>query len=202
MKREFIEPVGKECQTCDIPFFLEVVSYSNEIGDEKGSKFAAKKPEKVKEYMKEFSQQRYGVDVLKVEVPVNVHFVEGLKANKVQQVIYSRAEALDCFREAAAASKIPFIYLSAGVTIDVFLETLELATEAGTPFSGVLCGRATWQDGIKEYTRGGETALRLWFKNQGVPNIQALNQMLKEGAKPWWTIYGGKENIEIVDTQT
>ena len=30
--------------------------------------------------MEEFSKDRYGVDVLKVEVPVNMEFVEGTKA--------------------------------------------------------------------------------------------------------------------------
>ena len=59
------------------------------------------------------------------------------------------------FVSAAAATRIPFIYLSAGVTDEIFRETLTLAAEAGTPFSGVLCGRATWQDGIPIYGKGG-----------------------------------------------
>ncbi len=32
-----------------------------------------------------------------------------------------------------------------------------------------------------------------------VRNIQALNEVLRKGAKPWWDFYGGKENIELVD---
>jgi tagatose 1,6-diphosphate aldolase len=93
-------------------------------------------------------------------------------------------------------------YLSAGATHDVFLETLELAAEADIPFSGVLCGRATWQDGIKAYIQGGALALSSWLEDRGVRNIQALNQVLNKAAKPWWNLYGGKENIEIVDTNT
>jgi tagatose 1,6-diphosphate aldolase len=31
-----------------------------------------------------------------------------------------------------------------------------------------------------------------------VKNIQALNEVLAKGAKPWWDAYGGKANIEIV----
>ena len=92
---------------------------------------------------------------------------------------------------------MPFIYLSAGVSDEVFRETLELAVEAGTPFSGVLCGRATWQDGILEYGKGGAKALRLWLNDRGVQNIQALNELLAKGARPWWDFYGGKENIEV-----
>ena len=93
---------------------------------------------------------------------------------------------------------MPFIYLSAGVTDEVFRETLELAAEAGTPFSGVLCGRATWQDGIPVYAKQGADALRAWLEDRGVQNIQALNAVLAQGAQPWWNFYGGKDNIEVV----
>ena len=54
----------------------------------------------------------------------------------------------------------------------------------GTPFSGVLCGRATWQDGIPAYGKGGAQALRAWLEDRGVKNIQALNEVLAKGAKP------------------
>jgi tagatose 1,6-diphosphate aldolase len=199
IKHAFIERIGDECRANDVPFFLEPISYSDEIGDEQGIAFARAKPEKVTKYMQEFSQPQYGVDVLKVEVPVNVRYVEGSKANRDGQAAYSRAEAMDHFRTAASASRIPFIYLSAGVTDEIFRETLELAAEAGTPFSGVLCGRATWQDGIPEYGKGGAEALRAWLSDRGVQNIEALNEVLAKGAKPWWDFYGGKQNIDVVD---
>jgi tagatose 1,6-diphosphate aldolase len=198
-KEAFIERVGAECRAYDIPFFLEVLAYSDSIGDEKSFEFARVKPLKVKKYMQEFSQPQYGVDVLKVEVPVNMDYVEGTRANSGKQVAYTREEAKQAFREAAAATQIPFIYLSAGVSNEVFLETLELAAEADTPFSGVLCGRATWQEGIPVYAKSGAEGLRRWLEDQGVRNIQALNEVLARGAKPWWDFYGGKEHIEVVD---
>ena len=201
IKRVFIERVGAECRANVVPFFLEVVAYSDEVGDEKSLEFARVKPSKVKKYMREFSQPQYGVDVLKVEIPVNMRYVEGSKANPDGQVAYSRDEAKQHFHEAAAATRVPFIYLSAGVRDEVFLESLELAAEADTPFSGVLCGRATWQDGIPIYAKGGASALRSWLEDQGVRNIQALNEVLRKGAKPWWDFYGGKDNIELVDAQ-
>lgn len=197
-KEAFIERIGAECRAYDIPFFLEVLAYSDEIGDEKSIEFARAKPLKVKKYMQEFSKPQHGVDILKVEVPVNMRYVEGSRANTDGQNAYSREEAKRHFRETAAASQVPFIYLSAGVTNEVFLETLELAAEADTPFAGVLCGRATWQDGIKIYAQGGAQALRTWLEDQGVRNIEALNKILAKGAKPWWNFYGGKDNIEVV----
>jgi tagatose 1,6-diphosphate aldolase len=199
IKEAFIERVGAECRANDIPFFLEPLAYSDTVGDEKSFEFAKVKPAKVRKYMEVFSQPRYGIDVLKVEVPINIRYVEGTSANKDGQVAYTREEAKRFFREAAAVSRLPFIYLSAGVTDEVFRETLELAEEAGTPFSGVLCGRATWQDGIAVYGKDGGAGLRAWLLDRGVQNIQLLNQVLARGAKPWWDFYGGKANIEIVD---
>jgi tagatose 1,6-diphosphate aldolase len=85
------------------------------------------------------------------------------------------------------------------VTDEVFRSTLELAGAADTGFAGVLCGRATWQDGIKEYGQGGAAALEKWLLDRGVKNIQALNEVLYRGAKPWYDFYGGLDNIEVVD---
>ena len=197
IKQAFIERVGGECRAYDVPFFLEVICYSDAIGDEKSLEFARLKPDKVAQYMREFSQPQYGVDVLKVEVPVNMRFVEGAQANQGEPVAYTREQAKAYFRQAAAASRLPFIYLSAGVSDEIFRETLELAAEAGTSFSGVLCGRATWQEGIPEYAKGGIEALRRWLSGRGVQNIQALNDVLRKGARPWWDFYGGRDNIEV-----
>jgi tagatose 1,6-diphosphate aldolase len=197
IKHAFIERVGAECAANDVPFFLEPLYYEDEL-DEKSLEFARRKPAAVTAYMAEFSKPRYGVDVLKVEVPVNVKFVEGMRCFG-GTAAYSKAEAMEHFRTAASAAGKPFIYLSAGVSDEVFRETLELAAEAGTNFSGVLCGRATWQDGIPVYAREGYDALVAWLEDRGVKNITALNEVLARGAKPWWTIYGGKENIEVVE---
>jgi len=81
IKEAFIERVGAECRAYAVPFFLEVLAYSDEIGDESSLAFARVKPSKVKKYMREFSQPQYGADVLKVEIPVNMRYVEGSKAN-------------------------------------------------------------------------------------------------------------------------
>jgi tagatose 1,6-diphosphate aldolase len=196
IKHAFVERVGAECAALDVPFFLETVTYDDSL-DEKGADFARKKPEYVTRSIAEFTQPRYGVDVLKVEVPVNMKFVEGTRAFG-GTTAYTRQDAMRLFREAASAATKPFIYLSAGVSDEIFRETLELAAESGTSFAGVLCGRATWQDGIPAYATGGVPALEAWLEDRGVQNIQALNAILAKGAHPWWTAYGGKDNIEVV----
>jgi tagatose 1,6-diphosphate aldolase len=186
-KHAWVERIGDECRANDIPFFLEFVGYEEGM-DEKGPEFAKKKPEIVTRSMEEFTRDRYGVDVMKVEVPVNLKFVEGAKAFAGQKA-YSKQEAMDAFRRAAAVATKPFIYLSAGVSNAEFTESLELAAEAGTRFSGVLCGRATWKDGIPIYGKQGGQAFRSWLEDQGVKNIQNVNARL-EAARPSYEFYG------------
>jgi tagatose 1,6-diphosphate aldolase len=183
IKYAFIERVGAECEYYEIPFFLEFVGYDNKGGSEKTLEFAKIKPKVVMGAMEEFTKPQYNVDVLKVEVPINMEYVEGTSMYKGQKA-YSRAEALDLFRQAAATTKKPFIYLSAGVGNAQFVETIELAAEAGTDFAGVLCGRATWQDGMGIYGKSGVKALEDWLSTQGVANIQAVNKALS-AATPW-----------------
>jgi len=185
-KHAWVERIGDECRANDIPFFLEFVGYE-EAADEKGFDYAKKKPEIVTASMKEFSRDRYGVDVLKVEVPVNMKFVEGAKSYAGQKA-YSRKEALDLFRHAAGVATKPFIYLSAGVGNAEFTESLELAAEAGVKFNGVLCGRATWKEGIPVYAKQGPDAFRKWLEGEGVKNIKNVNERLKAAA-PWFPIY-------------
>jgi len=185
-KHAWIERIGDECRANDIPFFLEFVGYE-EGADEKGLEYAKKKPEIVMASMKEFSKDRYGVDVLKVEVPVNMKFVEGTKSYSGQKA-YSKNEALELFRLAAAVATKPFIYLSAGVGNTEFTESLELAAEAGAKFNGVLCGRATWKEGIPVYAKQGADAFRKWLEDEGVKNINNVNDRLK-GASAWYPIY-------------
>ena len=184
IKHAFVERIGAECETLQIPFFLEFVGYDPKGGDEKGLEFAKQKPVSVTKSMEEFSKPQYRVDILKVEVPINAHYVEGSSVYKGQKA-YTRAEALDYFRRAADAAKKPFIYLSAGVGNAQFVEELKMAAEAGTDYSGVLCGRATWKEGIPVYAKQGVKALEDWLSTEGVKNIEAVNAATTT-AKPWY----------------
>ena len=202
IKQAYIERIGAECAALDIPFFLEPLVYDDVSGDERGLAFARKKPEYVALAMEEFSRPRYGVDVLKVELPVNPLFVAGSKASTGTEMAYSRQQAITHFRNAASATSKPFIFLSAGVSDETFRDMLELVAEAGLKFSGVLCGRATWQDGISVYANEGAGALEHWLADRGAQNIQAINTLLAGGATPWWDVYGGKDNIEVIEPET
>ena len=188
IKHAFVERIGAECEHYQIPFFLEFIGYDPKGGDEKGLEFAKLKPQVVIKSMEEFSKPQYYVDVLKVEVPINANYTEGSSVYKGEKA-YSMAEALDIYREAAAVAKKPFIYLSAGVSNDQFTESLRMAAEAGTDFSGVLCGRATWKEGIPVYGKQGVKALEDWLSTEGVKNINAVNAAIKP-ATPWYKKLG------------
>jgi tagatose 1,6-diphosphate aldolase len=188
IKHAWVERIGDECVAHDIPFFLELVGYDAHGGDEKSLEYAQKKPDIVSGSMSEFGKAKYNVDVLKVEVPVQMEFVEGTRSFK-GQAAYTRAQALEHFRDAASVTHKPFIYLSAGVSNPVFIETLELAAESGTTFNGVLCGRATWKDGIAVYAKQGAKAFEDWLNSKGVENINNVNHALKT-AHSWFDKVG------------
>jgi tagatose 1,6-diphosphate aldolase len=188
VKHAFVERIGAECEFNQIPFFLEFVGYDPKGGDEKGFEYAKNKPQVVLKSMEEFSKPQYYVDILKVEVPVNAEFVEGSSVYK-GQTAYTRKQALDFYRQASDTAKKPFIYLSAGVGNEQFVESLNMAAEAGTDYSGVLCGRATWKNGIPVYAKKGVKALEDWLNDEGVRNINAVNNAIKP-AKPWQAKYG------------
>lgn len=196
IKHAFVERIGDECMSQNIPFFLEFVGYDPAGGDEKGVDYARRKPEIVSGSIKELTQDRYHVDVLKVEIPVTLAFVEGTEAFG-GQAAYSKAEAVEHFQAAAGVATKPFIYLSAGVSNAEFTESLGLASEAGVPFNGVLCGRATWKDGIAVYGAEGADAFRGWLQDKGVRNIEAVNGCLK-GARPWYAAYGAERAEEVI----
>lgn len=189
-KRVWVERVGSECAGCDVPFFLEIVPYQDGV-DEKSPEFARCKPAILAGAMQEFSQPRYCVDVLKVGVPVSMVYVEGSSVAH-GTFVHTRAEARELFRRTAAVTAKPFLFLSAGVSNRAFNEALELASEAGVHFCGVLCGRATWKDGVGVFVRGGPNALQEWLETRGLKNIQSVNQSLKH-ATPWSEKYPANE---------
>src|SRR5699024_2477426 len=279
IKHVFMERIGAECKALDMPFFLEIVTYDTDIIDVKGPEFAKVKPHKVIQAMKEFSKPAYYVDVLKVEIPVNMNYVEGFAtmnqeavytkdeamayfkeqsesthipfiflsagvsmnlfketlmrseehtselqsyttlfrskefskpayyvdvlkveipvnmnyvegfATMNQEAVYTKDEAMAYFKEQSESTHIPFIFLSAGVSMNLFKETLMLAKTAGSTFNGVLCGRATWKDSVGIFAESGEQKTIEWLQTTGKNNIESLNEVLKDTASPWTDYY-------------
>lgn len=178
-KEAFVERVGAECVAEGLPLFLEIVSYDANNADSGSEEYAKVKAHKVNEAMKKHSEPRFNVDVLKVEVPVNMNYVEGFG----EKALFTKEEAAQAFKEQAASTNLPYIYLSAGVSADLFQKTLYFAKESGSTFNGVLCGRATWR-GATDHFSEGEDAVVEWFRTEGKANIESLNKVLDETANP------------------
>lgn len=183
-KRAYIERLGSECQAEGLPFFLEILTYDENLSDTTSIEFAKIKPHKVNEAMKIFSDERFGVDVLKVEVPVNMNFVEGFGTG---EMVHTKEEAARYFCEQETSTHLPYIYLSAGVSAKLFQDTLVFAHESGAKFNGVLCGRATWAEAVPIYIEKGEVAARQWLRIVGRENIESLNATLDKTATSWET---------------
>ncbi|WP_392566036.1 tagatose 1,6-diphosphate aldolase [Utexia brackfieldae] len=196
-KHAFLERLGDEARTCDMPVFVEPIVYDNVITDDKSPEFARIKPRKVIDTIKEFTKDQYHIDILKVEVPVLFNYVEGYHDDRV--AVYSQQQAAEYFRAANDAATRPYIYLSAGVPTHVFHQELQFAGESGAKYSGILGGRATWLDGVAAYAQGGRDGLLKWLDTVGRDNVETLNKILKAHATPWYDIYGGLDNIEVFD---
>ena len=183
-KKAWVERVGAECRALDMPMFLEFLSYKVGGGDESDLAYAKLKPQIVRACIEEFTKDRYGADALKVEVPISMFHTAGTSVFKGEQA-YTQAEAKDIIRECASLTGLPVVYLSAGVTNAAFIETLQMVIESRANFHGVLCGRATWQEGVPVYVKEGADGLKRWLETTGMENVERVNEVLKS-ATPWF----------------
>ncbi len=177
-KQAVIERIGAECQAENIPFLLEILTYDDTIGDEKGAEYAKVRPHKVNEAMRVFSEPRFQVDTLKVEIPVNMNFVEGFGSEN----LISQSEAAEAFKAQDAATDLPYIYLSGGVSAQLFMDSLQFAAVHGARFNGILCGRATWKGATSVLVEKGEAEAKAWLEHEGLENLKALNKVNQKTA--------------------
>lgn len=168
-KLDIVAGIGEACVSNGIRYLVEPLVYHPSI--EAGSaEFARMKPALVRRATQAFADPRLRADVLKVEVPVDLRFVEGFGEPEM-----SRAEALDAFRFAAEpADGRDLVYLSAGVAFELFEASLRLAREAGVGFSGFMCGRAIWSDAVEVFGAHGEDALKTWLEETGRERLLRL----------------------------
>lgn len=181
IKQAFVERVAQECEALQLPLFLEILTYDHQNEDREH--FARVKHRKVNEAMRVFSQPQFKVDVLKVEVPVDMNYVEGY-AKEGNPIVHTKAQAAQYFKEQAETTHLPYIFLSAGVSAELFQETLIFAQQAGSKFNGVLCGRATWAGAANIYKEGGIAEVEKWLETQGKQNITELNNVISKYATP------------------
>ncbi len=162
----FVRQVADECSRNDLGIMLEPLSYSL-VADKKLT--SAEKRYVVIETARRLTIP--GVDVLKAEFPLDVA-AEPLES-----------EWRKACSEISAASRTPWILLSAAVDYETYLRQVKAACQAGA--SGIAVGRAVWQEAVT-LTGPERTA---FLKNVARPRLENLTKLCSDLAKPWTDFY-------------
>ncbi|MDB6177736.1 tagatose 1,6-diphosphate aldolase [Paracoccus sp. Z330] len=173
-KHKLVQQIGEQCREHGISFLFEPIVYDRAIPDSASAEFADRKPDLVARATRIFAQPEFNIAILKVELPVNLDFVEGIGTARM-----SRNDAEAAFRNAAeAAGDVPLLYLSAGVTFEQFEAGLKLARAAGVNMAGFMCGRAIWSDAIAVFGAEGPEAAERWMADEGLRRLRLLGEAL------------------------
>jgi tagatose-1,6-bisphosphate aldolase len=166
-QEDLVARVAEDCQTHELPFFLEPLTYPL---DSQHTKLpSAEKRELVVETAKRLTP--LGADVLKAEFPVDPAAEES-----------ERAWATAC-RELTAASCVPWVLLSAGVSFESFLRQAAVACAAGA--SGILAGRALWAEALAM----AEPDRRAFLHAVAEERLSVLRQVVDSQARPWLALF-------------
>jgi tagatose 1,6-diphosphate aldolase len=161
---DFTQQVAEECQRYDLGIMLEPLSYSLE-----GGKLTSEQ----KRYVVVETARKLtslGVDVLKAEFP--------LDTGNSDEADWAAACA-----EVSAASKVPWILLSAAVDFDTYLRQVAVACRTGA--SGIAVGRAVWKEAVAM-----EPAARAAFLQTAArERLTRLTALCTALAKPWMDFY-------------
>lgn len=139
-QQDYVKRIGEDCARHDIPFLFELLVYplaSDAHQTKEYVEMKGKKADDVLASVEEFAKPDYGVDVFKLESPVNASDADGSAA--VQAV----------FDEMGRLAGRPWVMLSAGAGKAEFRKVLKHAFRAGA--SGFLAGRAIWLDAFNAY---------------------------------------------------
>lgn len=158
-QKELVEQVGEQCCDFDIPFLLSPLLYS--LSSDEPS--TAGRGEMLLAMVREFQNERYGVDALQLENPE--------QANPTQEF----------FSALGSAIHLPWIMLTAGTGIESFREVLGYAFRAGA--SGYLGGRALWASQAEKYP--DLDAIAGLIETEMVPVAKQLDQLAQKFARPW-----------------
>jgi tagatose 1,6-diphosphate aldolase len=190
-QRALVEQVGRDCRRHDIAFLLEPLLYP--LGNEgQGGKYeedANKRPEMVVETAREFVDERYGIDIFKMESPIAANSVpdpDGAESAACQQWFDQLGQVIDR----------PWVMLSAGAAMEPFRRILAHAFRANA--SGYLAGRAIWWPSF-ESTFPDWEAMRAGIARDGIPYARRLQDMLEATGQPWTACRAYKGGIELAD---
>jgi tagatose 1,6-diphosphate aldolase len=139
-QQDYVKRIGEQCAQFDIPFLFELLVYPLATDQHQTTDYIEMKNKKADQVLlsvEEFAKPVYGVDVFKLESPVNAEHADG--SEDIQAV----------FDEMGRIANRPWVMLSAGAGKEQFKSVLEHAFKAGA--SGFLAGRAIWLEAFQSY---------------------------------------------------
>lgn len=171
-QKDYVKRIGEDCARFDIPFLFELLVYplpgdTNHTTDYVEMK--AKKADQVLASVEEFARADYGVDVFKLESPVNAADADGSAA----------VQAL--FDEMGRLAGRPWVMLSAGAGKAEFRNVIAHAFKAGA--SGFLAGRAIWLDAFRHYPDWERIATEL--EGDSVDYMKEISALADAQARDW-----------------
>ncbi len=168
-KCALVQSLGAQCAAAGVSFLMEPLVYHPTVAQGTAA-FAAIKPDLVRRAVETFSQPRFQIAILKIEVPVDLGHVAGWGHPQ-----RSRQEALAAFRAVTSAARgLRIVFLSAGVPFEQFEASLLLAHDSGARFDGFMCGRALWSEAVAIFGAQGEAAMTEWLMTEGRARLARL----------------------------
>ncbi len=176
-QKDFVKRIGEACARYDIPFLFELLVYPLASDAHQTTDYVelqGKKTDDVLASVEEFAKPDYGVDVFKLESPLNATDVPGV-GNEGWE------EAQSAFDEMGRLAGRPWVMLSAGAGKPDFRNILAHAYRAGA--SGYLAGRAIWLDAFSHFPDWQR--MRSGLENESVDYMTDLNVLTDAEALPW-----------------
>lgn len=182
-QKNIVETVGAACTKNEVPFILEVMTYTLDGSDKESAAFARRKPDLVVRSAESYSDPALNVDLLKVEFPASLKYTEEYQEAPYgrETVVYDRAAVEEACSRLDDAAGVPWVILSSGVDIEEFIENLRLANAAGG--SGFLCGRAVWKHVVDHYP--DPQSMSDYMETEGRSNFRDLLEV-NSTALPWY----------------
>jgi tagatose 1,6-diphosphate aldolase len=174
-QKDFVKRIGEACQRFDIPFLFELLVYplagdAHQTGEY--VEMRGKKADHVLRSVEIFADPAYGIDVFKLERPVNA-----------ESLAEDDADAQALFAEMGRLAGRPWVMLSAGAGKEAFRTVLSHAYRAGA--SGYLAGRAIWLDAFSHFPDWKK--MREDLEGESTAYIHDINALTEARATPWFS---------------
>lgn len=171
-QKDYVKQIGEDCAKYDIPFLFELLVYPLAADAHQTKEYVemkGKKADDVLASVEEFAKPEYGVDVFKLESPVNAADADG------------SAEVQAVFDEMGRLAGRPWVMLSAGAGKAEFRNVLDHAFKAGA--SGFLAGRAIWLEAFNAYPDWD--AIRAGLEGDAVEYMKDISALADAKAANW-----------------